>query len=222
MNVDPKAQLGGVPILQVRQFVREKGDHPWGLEQLREDFGPAASDVLHALIEAGYAAPAEPQGKDLYETTGRGRTLARASGAKPVSRATADAALAGFLERCEVVRGDPTYLFLVAKAVLFGSMLTDKPKVSDVDIAIQLAAKEKDAKLHGELMTEQTREAGRNGRRFSNIVEQVFWPQTRVRMFLKGRSRVIQFSDINDGVLKQVESRVIFADGGGAHRISSP
>ena len=216
MNVDPKAQLGGVPILQVRQFLRENGDYPWRLERLREDFGPAASDVLHALIEAGYAAPAETQEGELYETTVKGRGLARSSAAKPVSRATADAALAGFLERCELVRGDPTYLFTVAKAVLFGSMLTDKPKVSDVDIAIQLVAKEKDAKLHAELMREQIREAARNGRRFSNMVDEIFWPQTRVRMFLKGRSRVIQFSEINDGVLELVETRVIFADEGAA------
>ncbi len=217
MNVDPKSQLGGVPILQVRQFVRENADRPWRFERLRESFGSAASDVLHALIEAGYAAPAETEEEELYETTVKGRGLARASAAKPISRATAGAALAGFLERCEVVRRDPSYLFTVAKAVLFGSMLTDKPKVSDVDIAIQLVAKEKDATLHAELEREQTRDAMRHGRRFSNMVEEIFWPQTRVRMFLKGRSRVIQFSEITDGVLKLVATRVIFADERGAH-----
>src|SRR5688500_16759468 len=124
MNVGPKAHLGGVPILQVRQFVRENGDHPWRFERLRESFGPAASEVLRALVEAGYAAATETQGEELYETTVTGRGPARASAAKPVSRARADAALAGFLERCEVVRSDPTYLFTVAKALLFGSMLT--------------------------------------------------------------------------------------------------
>ena len=78
MNVDPKAQLGGVPILQLRQFLCENGDHDWHLERLRERFGPAASDVLRALIDAGYAAPADAQKEERYETTVKGRGLASA------------------------------------------------------------------------------------------------------------------------------------------------
>jgi len=57
-------------------------------------------------------------------------------------------------------------------------------------------------------------EALYTGRAFSNFAEQLFWPQTEVKQFLKSRSRSISLHSMEDGVLEQCESKVIFEEKG--------
>ena len=81
----------------------------------------------------------------LTADTQTGQTLSSATAAKRVTRATAEKALQQFLGRVEQVNNDPYFLGKVTRVVLFGSML--KPEVerlSDVDLAVELASKEAD------------------------------------------------------------------------------
>lgn len=213
MNIDSKTRLGGVPIVEVRDFLRGTAEHGFRLGALQQQFGrDAAGQLMGVLLADGYVTATEEDGASLYTNTLKGGQLARATAARPVARAKAERALSEFLERCEQVRRDPAFLFTVRRAILFGSMLTGKAAVSDIDIAIELGPKENDRERHAALMREQSREAERAGRRFSNLVEKLFWGQTRVRQFLKGRSRIIQLTESDDAVLEQAETRLIFAD----------
>ena len=58
----------------------------------------------------------------------------------------------------------------------------------------------------------RVREAIRNGRRFSNISQEVTWPYTEVLLALKARSRAISLHTTNDEILKSAECRVVFED----------
>lgn len=215
MNIDPKTLLGGAPILKVRDFLKRYGATGWLPEDLRERFGQTVADhLLGVLVSEGYVNHAEISREWRYGNTAKGGQLARASGAPPVARAKAEIALKAFLERCEEVRTQPEFLFTVHEAILFGSMLTDKPKVSDVDVAIALKPKEKDLNRLAALMDDQVRQADLNGLRFSNFVERLGYPNTRVIRFLKARSRIIQLTTSTDGILEHAEKRLIYSDPG--------
>jgi hypothetical protein len=80
-----------------------------------------------------------------WSVTQTGRTFSAATAAQPVIRATAERALAQFLDRVAQVNENPYFLATVTRVILFGSIL--KPEVarlSDVDLAVELVAKEAD------------------------------------------------------------------------------
>jgi predicted nucleotidyltransferase len=213
MNIDSKTTLAGVPILRVRNFLRATAERGWTCDALNEAFGPEIARELLAVLPAdGYVTARDEDGASVYTNTPKAGQLARASAASPISRARAERALTELVQRCEEVRRDPGFLYKVRRALLFGSMLTERTTVSDVDIAIELSPKETDPELHAAKMREQGREAQQAGRRFSSFVEMLSWGETRVRRFLKGRSRIIQLTQIDDAVLEHAETRLIFKD----------
>jgi predicted nucleotidyltransferase len=72
----------------------------------------------------------------------------------------------------EQVNNDPYFLGKVTRVVLFGSML--KPEVerlSDVDLAVELAAKEADLDLARVKNYERVEELATHGHRFRNFLE---------------------------------------------------
>lgn len=88
---------------------------------------------MKALMAEGLI---ERAGRERWEVTQAGRTLAAATAAKRVTRATAEDALQQFLDRVERVNQDPYFLGRVTKVVLFGSMLkAEIDRLSDVDLA---------------------------------------------------------------------------------------
>lgn len=82
---------------------------------------------LATELEAqGYTEQApERNQKQYWCNTIKANAPANASAARPVKRATADKALAQFMERVKQVNHDPCFLYRVVKVVLFGSYLTD-------------------------------------------------------------------------------------------------
>lgn len=214
MHIDAHDQLAGQPIVAVRGFLRRNASSGFRLSDAQDAFGPAAGHVVAFLEKEGYVEGLPEFGSTRYHNTIKGGALSLASAAKPVRRAIAQKRLDEFLERCREVRVRPDMLFKVSRAVLFGSMLSDKASVGDVDIAVTLAPKETDRDKHFALYEAQFNEAARNGVRFSNFVDQMAYPEVRVRQFLKGKSRVLQLVLGTDGILKTAAQRVIYEDPG--------
>jgi hypothetical protein len=61
-----------------------------------------------------------------------------------------------------------------------------------------------------EMVLARAKQAARNGRRFHSFVERICFADQEVKLFLKDRSRIIQLTDCDDGILKIAESRVIY------------
>ncbi len=139
-----------------------------------------------------------------------------ASAAKPVLSKTADSVLVKFMERVQIVNFDSNFLVKVKKVLIFGSYLTQSPKINDIDIAVELAWKENHPKVKGEnkadIAVEHARNAARKGRRFSTYVDELCWPDQEVKLFLKARSRTISLHTTEDKILDQVESKLYFSD----------
>ncbi len=211
MNIDPKERLAGIPVLKVRALLRKHQQSGLDAEDLDRAFGAhAGKKLLAALLERGLVKAVDVPASGRYELTLTGGALARASAGRPFNRKTAERALADFLDRCHQVRHRTEYLYKVRRALLFGSMLTDKPKVGDVDLAVQLVPK--DPAHIAEASREQARRAAQHGRQFSSFFEELTYSHLRVLRFLKSRSRILQLHEHTDGVLDVCDSSVVFED----------
>ena len=101
-----------------------------------------------------------------------------------------------FLGRVEQVNNDPYFLGKVTRVVLFGSMM--KPEVerlSDVDLAVEVASKEADFDRARVKNYERAEELAMQGHRFRNFLEQEGCWYWEVFRFLKAQSRVIALAD---------------------------
>ena len=108
MRIDPNGTIGGSPALAVRKTLRYlRGWDQWKVADLEAAaaLAPGTGDALvKALRTEGLI---EASGKGAWAVTQAGRTFSAATAAKPVTRATAEKALAEFLDRVKQVNEDP-------------------------------------------------------------------------------------------------------------------
>jgi predicted nucleotidyltransferase len=197
MRIDPRQKVGKYPAILVRTTLRRLRQRlQWGLADLEEAAALAPGNgraLVKALRTEGLI---EPAGRGVWTVNQVGRTFSVATAAKPVTRVTAEKALVQFLERVARVNEDPYFLARVTKVVLFGSML--KPEVerlSDVDLAVQLAQKETDVDRAREQSLKRAEEMAIMGHRFRHFLEMEGCWYLETFRFLKGRSRVIALAD---------------------------
>ncbi len=189
MKIDSKASYGGVPSLAIRDFLRKNRDSAFSTDLVQEGLGVSekkSQAVLNALISDGYLTTGEYG----LEMTIGGNAFANASAGPLIRREVAEEVLAGLLDRAKHVnssRGE--FLYVVENVILFGSMLSDKPRVSDVDVVVELKRKSTDDFLQA--TKERVRAAKAKGRRFSGFMSELFWPYHEVQTFLKDRSAAL-------------------------------
>lgn len=100
-----------------------------------------------------------------------------------LTRRKADELIALLLERIEQVNLDPQYIYGVSRAVVFGSYLTDKERLGDLDIAIELGPKYRDENEHQKQYDEQVDREGKG-----SFLQRYFWPHEKVMRALRGRN----------------------------------
>jgi predicted nucleotidyltransferase len=197
VRIDPNVTIAGHPTLVIRSTLRRlRGRLSWGLADLE------AAAVLnpgegHALAKALRAARLiKGAGRGAWVITQAGQTFSSATAAKPITRMTAERALAEFLERVRRVEQDPYFLGKVTRVALFGSMLNPEvQRLSDVDVAVEITPKEADWDRARALNRRRVEELASRGRQFRNILEVEHWWHLETFQFLKGRSRVIALAD---------------------------
>jgi predicted nucleotidyltransferase len=155
-----------------------------------------AQAALRALREGGFVANLSNQdvttpGGVQVVLTDKGRELRRSTAAKPVSRKTADRVLQDFMIRVEEINASDEYLMSVARVVVFGSYLTDKDRIGDLDIAVDLKKRWESGmptERYSELMHAHFRKSGRTTK---TITDHLAWPSEQVKLRLKNRTRTI-------------------------------
>ena len=198
MRIDPHEMIGGYPSMLVRQTLRRLRDYSeWRLHHLESAAVLQAGQgraLANSLVTAGLIEAVGPDG--IWVVTQAGRTLSIATAAKRITRATANRALSQFLERVGQVNDDSYFLGKVVRLVLFGSMLRPEiERLSDVDLAVELANKEADFDRAREQNYQRAEALAAKGHQFRNVLEQAgcwYWETFR---FLKGGSRVISLAD---------------------------
>jgi len=91
-----------------------------------------------------------------------------------------------------------------------GLLHGESSTIGDLDIAIDLVPKEPDSRKHSERLRAYADAAALCGKRFGNFVQRLDFAAKEVRSYLKARSRIIQLTGCDDGVLKIAEHRVIY------------
>ncbi len=217
MRIEKTQRIAGQPALVMRQFLRDFGKEPQGVEFVMARLRCSRRRVQRLLASLCRLRYLERQGEPgrppRWQRTLQGTSLALASAARPLRRATAERALQALLVRVAEVNRRPDFLFRVTKVVVFGSYLMTTDRPNDVDVAIALAPKERDPERQFQLEQARTAEAQPRGRRFNTHFEALAWPEREVVLFLKGRSRALSVHNIRDGILQQTASRVVFEEG---------
>lgn len=216
MRIDPKATISGWPTLTLRKVLRRlRGRLSWSLPDLEAvaELPAGKGRTLAQVLRA--EGLVEGSGPGVWNLTQAGVTFSAATAAAPVTRATAEKALAEFLDRVRRVDQDPCFLAKVTRLVLFGSML--KPEVqrlSDVDLAVELTAKEADYERAQVLNRQRAEELASRGHQFRSFLEVEHCWHRETFKFLKGRSRVIALADytVEKAFILAVPHRVLLGE----------
>lgn len=214
MHINPNDTLAGQPILKIREFLRRNQSCNWGEGIVRSTFNvdsKTAKGIINLLKIRGYIEPIQISGKTYWKNTIQGNALALSSAAKPISRATAERKLEEFLERVIEVRNSKYYLCKVTRVVVFGSYLSGKDNINDIDLSISLVSKEKNEQKRRKIEEERIDNVIFYGKIFRNLTERVCWPELEVIKFLKGRSRSIGLH-IDEPVIERCQHKVIYRD----------
>jgi hypothetical protein len=110
VRIDPNSTVAGHPALVIRRTLRLlRGRLSWGLAdpEAAVALNPGKGRTLAKAIRA--ARLIESAGRGAWVTTQAGRTFSSATAAKPITRMTAERALAEFLERARCVDRDPHF-----------------------------------------------------------------------------------------------------------------
>lgn len=216
MYIDPKSTIAGTSTLAIRELMRKIDNRTVSLESIASYLNVervVSENIIEKLLQEGYVEIDNmiPGKNTYYKTTLKGNSLALASAAKPLRRKTAKRKLAEFIERVQTVNSDEYYLYKVAKVILFGSYLTDKDRINDIDVAVEVLPKfEKDEQRKRN--KKRIKEAEKNGKWFSSFLDELLYPEMEVLKFLKSRSRAISLHSSTDDILELVEQKVIYEE----------
>lgn len=218
MRIDSKTQIAGHSSILVRKLLRRSNGFEWSVGLAQEVLRVTeleAERVLSELARLGFVQKTEVDGDGItwWQNTVQGNALMNATAASPIKRHTAERTLRDFLARVREVNSNAAYFYSVTYAVVFGSYLSDKETINDVDIAIELQHKELDPERRKAADREKIRAAIHSGRRFGNILQELMWPRTEVWLKLKSRSRSLSLHELGDeaGVIKGGPFQVVFA-----------
>jgi len=224
MNINPKETMFGLPILKVREVLRHAlKERLWGdsskkvtgkVTQILKQPTTVAQELVNQLLNENYIFWEKEKFPDgvqykLSETE-KGRRFGIAKATTPLTRTKANELLQNLIERAKSINENPEFVFFVERIEVFGSYLTDKELLGDLDVGVKL-----DRRYNGRLFTQHNQQriemAKSSGRSFNNSTDQLNWPYLEVILMLKARKRGLSIHDINeDEVFSVAETKVVY------------
>jgi len=191
MRIRARDTFAGYPIMKVRELLRKwgNGTRVEFVARVMRVSKAKAQCLVDELLASGFIEEARDADGDCgFNATVKGAALAQATASKPLLRSTVEVKLKELVERMVQLNGSHEHLVGVEAAYVYGSYLSDAPTLGDLDVSVTFFRKERAA---GERYTELAlADARGSGRRFSNFLEKLVWPERKALLFLKQRSRV--------------------------------
>ncbi len=217
MILSSEQTIAGLKATKVRALLHRLAPDLWTADDVAREMKvtrPAAMKLIAALHSAGYVEKTPRQPKGIWRNTIAGNAVAISTAAKPIHRATGEERLAQFLERVRVLNADDKWAYRVTKVVVFGSYLTTKSRLGDVDLAIQFKPRPQYRDQWAEVLLAQAETAARRGTRFSTFVDRLGWAQREAKRFLKSRSRALSLHDLETEQVRldRIPHRVLFEE----------
>jgi predicted nucleotidyltransferase len=194
--------IAGMDALGIRGYLRKYNNRGITYITAMETFSISkrrAEELIKGLVKLRLISKCDSRVEENivhYETTVGGNALTMAKAGRPVSRVSAERILREFLNRVRLANERSELAFSIESAVVFGSYLTDRAHINDLDVAVELESKESNNRTFEEYR--KARLAAAPGRRFASYLEQLDWPKREVIMFLKNRSRAISLCELKD------------------------
>lgn len=204
------------PLGVTRRLVRADRGKGFSIEDARTYLPYEADGVIRRrladLVTDGFVTQVR---SDHWRATASGRELQAVSRAS-MRRETADATVEQLALRIQTINKTRTYAMRLSDVVLFGSYVSDAPKVGDVDVAVELAPRFEDEEQQAAAENEARNRAPQR----SNIPKWAIWPRTEVMRALRGRSRidVRELSELSELMIEQaakgkwIRTRVLLGD----------
>jgi len=212
MHLDKSSLFFGYPASLIRKVFRELRGGDVDVRYFSRHMGINKADavrLVNKLIKEGYLKRTTSiRNYKTVSTTVKGNSLAMASFAPPITRQTANKKIAELIERAKIVNKSNDHLYKVKRIAVFGSYLTDKDKINDIDIDIILERKFTD-EIQKEKEDACIKRAISEGKVFRNFVEQLFYPTYHTQKFLKQHSRAFSLH-YEDKILKNVEYKIVY------------
>lgn len=146
---------------------------------------------------------------NIYDITDKGRELCRARCIKRMTRAQANKLFDEIIERVREVNDNTYYLYKVKKIILFGSYITNKQSIGDIDIAFELEFKHKVVEtnngLNTELVANKKRAAENN---CYDFLKSFSFGRYEVEKFIKNKNPKIHITPQCDLEMLNVVSKV--------------
>jgi hypothetical protein len=174
-----------------------------------------AREIIKALVAGNFIEVAkrprwaDRERRQWYKATAEGLRLSNATGLRRMPRSKADAMLADFLKRVQQVNTHPEYIYCVSTVIVSGSYARDENTLGDLDIFYGLGARFADSDRDG-ARQDRIDAAKQKGRRFSNIVEELYWDQREVDLHLKARTRGLSLHRLDEFFTMEKDERFAY------------
>jgi predicted nucleotidyltransferase len=219
MKISKEQLVVGYPSIQVRNILRRFRSAVISVPTIQEVLNLSsveAEDFLCRMVKLGLLEPSEHFSKKdraTYEVSTPGLALASASAAKPITRETASRVLREFMDRVQVINASDEYPYKVESVVLFGSMLSDKERLGDVDLAVELLPATTNRLEFDMRCNFRYCLAAMDLRRFRSEFDWMSWPMVEIHRFLKSRSRCLALHNLSDLMgMNEVHYRILLGD----------
>lgn len=224
MRINPKEILFGQPILRIREVVRQTMQQRlWGTTEseiidkvaiilLKSE--TVAKQVVKQMIHEDFIILNKVKYGEAYQyeltETDKGRRFGIATAAPPISREKATQLLNELIDRAKAINVNDELVYFVESIKVFGSYLSDKDTLGDLDVGVKLSRKHENDNFsqHNQQRINLAKTKGRN---FNNYFEEICWPHREVMLMLKGRQRGLSLHDEEiDEVLKITETKLVY------------
>jgi len=112
-----------------------------------------------------------------------------------LKRTKAQEKLQALLARVKELNGNAYYLYTVSRLGVYGSYLTNKNLLGDLDVCLILAPREKNEAQHMKFHQGRIKRAFAEGHRLSSLSDELWYPIGECYKFLKNRSLKLNLAD---------------------------
>jgi len=224
MLINPKEILFGQPVLKIREVIRNAMQEKlWGSSQavvvgkvanILKQPNAVAKQLIEQLKQEDYLSLKKEKfgAKFQYEltVTEKGRRFGMASATSPISRQKATQMLNELLERAKTINSNDELVYLVESIKVFGSYLSDKDLLSDLDVGFKLTRRYTggDFTVHNQKRIDFAKSTGKS---FSSFVDEICWPHQEIKLALKNRQRNLSLHDLEtDEVFNVTETKLVY------------
>lgn len=224
MQINSKDILFGQPILKIREVVRfAMRQKLWGRSKaevickvgdILKEPNSVAKEIVKQMIHEEYFFLKKVKYGVIYQyelkETIKGRRLGITKVNPPISREKATQLLNELIDRAKAINANDELVYFVESLKVFGSYLSDKAVLGDLDVGIKLIRKY-DSDKFAQKSQERSDLAIESGRRFSNSTDELFWSETEVLLMLKARQRGLSLhKEDEDEVFKLTETEQVY------------